>query len=85
MNDMTAQLAAQLRSNPAALCSLMQSPDGQALLQLLTQGDQGAGLRQAAQAAARGDPAQITEMVNRLMQSPQGAALAERIQRAVQK
>lgn len=85
MNDMTAQLAAQLRSNPAALHSLMQSPDGQALLQLLTQGDQGAGLRQAAQAAARGDPAQITEMVNRLMQSPQGAALAERIQRAVQK
>ena len=85
MNDMTAQLAAQLRSNPAALRSLMQSPDGQALLQLLPQGDQGAGLRQAAQAAARGDPAQITEMVNRLMQSPQGAALAERIQRAVQK
>ena len=84
MNDMTA-LAEQLRRDPAALRSLMQSPDGQALLGLLTQGDQGAGLRQAAQAAARGDPAQITEMVSRLLQSPQGAALAKRIQRAVQK
>ena len=49
MNDMTA-LAEQLKRNPAALRSLMQSPDGQALLRMLTQGDQGAGLRQAAQA-----------------------------------
>ena len=52
---------------------------------MLTQGDRGAGLQQAAQAAAQGNPAQITEMVNRLMQSPEGAALVERINRAVQK
>ena len=85
MNDMTAKLANQLKSNPAALRSLMQSPDGQALLRMLTQGDQGAGLQQAAQAAARGNPAQITEMINRLMQSPEGAALVERINKAVGK
>ena len=85
MNDMTSQLAEQLKRNPAALRSLMQSPDGQALLRMLTQGDRGAGLQQAAQAAAQGSPAQITEMVNRLMQSPEGAALVERINRAVQK
>ena len=83
MDDMTA-LAEQLKRNPAALRSLMNSPDGQALIQMLTQGDQGAELRQAAQAAARGNPAQIAGMVQRLMHSPQGAALAERIQRAVQ-
>ena len=83
MNDMTA-LAERLRRDPAALRSLMQSPDGQALLGMLTQGDQGAGLRQAAQAAARGDSAQLAGMVRQLMESPQGAALAERIQRAVQ-
>ena len=85
MNDMTAKLANQLKSNPAALRSLMQSPDGQALLRMLTQGDQGAGLHQAAQAAAKGNPAQITEMINRLMQSPEGAALVERINKAVGK
>lgn len=32
MNDMTAKLAEQLKSNPAALRSLMQSQDGQALI-----------------------------------------------------
>lgn len=85
MNDMTSKLASQLKSNPAALRSLMQSPDGQALLRMLTQGDQGAGLQQAAQAAAKGNPAQITEMINRLMQSPEGAALVERINQAVRK
>ena len=85
MNDMTAKLASQLKSNPAALRSLMQSPDGQALLRMLTQDDQGAGLQQAAQAAAKGNPAQITEMINRLMRSPEGAALVERINQAARK
>ena len=46
---------------------------------------QGPGLQQAAQAAAKGDSAQLSEMVNRLMQSPEGAALVERINKAVQK
>lgn len=85
MNDMTSRLADQLKSNPAALRSLMHSPDGQALLRMLTQGDQGAGLQQAAQAAAKGNPAQMTEMINRIMQSPEGAALVERINQAVRK
>ena len=85
MNDMTAKLAEQLKSNPAALRSLMQSQDGQALIRMLTQGDRGAGLQQAAQAAAKGNPAQLTDMINRMMQSPEGAALIERINKAVQK
>ena len=85
MKDMTAHLAQQLKADPAALRALMQSPDGQALMRMLTQGDQGAGLQQAAQSAARGDTAQLTAMVRQLMGSPQGAALAERIQKAMQK
>ena len=63
----------------------MQSPDGQALIRMLTQGDRGAGLQQAAQSAARGDTTQLTAMVRRLMGSPQGAALVERINQAMQK
>jgi hypothetical protein len=85
MDDMTARLAQQLKNNPAMLRSLMQSQDGQALMQLLTRKDQGAGLQRAAQAAANGNPAEITSMIQNLMRSPEGAALVERINKAVQK
>lgn len=85
MDDMTAKMAEQLKNNPAMLRSLMQSQDGQTLMRLLTQKDNGAGLRRAAQSAAKGNPAEITQMVQNLMQSAEGAALVERINRAVQK
>ena len=85
MDETTTRLAEQLKSNPAMLRSLMQSRDGQMLIQMLTKGDNGAGLQQAAQAAARGNTAQMAEMVQRIMQSPEGAALVDRINKAVQK
>ena len=85
MDDQMTRMIQQLKSNPAALQALMQSQDGQALIRMLTQGDRGAGLQQAAQAAAKGNPAQLTDMINRMMQSPEGAALIERINKAVQK
>ena len=85
MDNMTAQLAEQLKQNPAMLRTLMQSGDGQKLIRMLTQGDQGAGLQQAVQAASAGDSTQMVQMVKRLMESPDGAALVERINRAMQK
>jgi len=85
MDKKTAQMAERLRKDPAALKSLMQSRDGQALMQMLTQGDQGAGLQKAVQSAAKGDTAAMVQMVNRIMQSPEGAELVERINKAVQK
>ena len=85
MDESTARLAEQLKNNPAMLRSLMQSRDGQMLMQLLTQGDGGAGLQQAVQAAARGNTTQMSGMVQRIMQSPDGAALIDRINKAVQK
>lgn len=85
MDEKTARLADQLRRNPAMLKSLMQSQDGQMLMQMLTQGDQGAGLQRAVQSAARGDTTAITQMVSQIMQSPSGAELVERINKAVQK
>ena len=77
--------AAGLLKNKALLQSLMQSRDGQALMRMLTQGDQGAGLQRAAQSAARGDPAEMVKLVRQVMQSPSGAELVERINKAVQK
>lgn len=85
MDNMTAQLAEQLKQNPAMLRALMQSGDGQKLIRMLTQGDQGAGLQRAVQSASAGDTAQMVQMVKRVMESPDGAALVQRINQAVQK
>jgi len=85
MDDMTARLAKQLKNDPESLRAIMYSRDGQQLMQMLTSGDQGTGLQQAVQAAAQGNTAQITDMIRRVMRSPEGAELVERINRAVQK
>lgn len=85
MDEKSKQLMNQLRSNPAALQSLMQSQDGQELMRMLTGHDRGAALQQAAQAAARGNPAEIAKLVSQVMQNPDGAQLMERINKAVQK
>ncbi len=85
MDEKTAQMAEQLRKNPAALKSVMQSRDGQTLMQMLTQEDRGASLQKAVQSAAKGDTTAMVQMVNRIMRSPEGAELVERINRAVQK
>ena len=84
MDDMN-RIARELQKNPAALKAIMQSPDGQALMHLLTQKDQGAGLQQAVQSAMRGDTTQMTRMVQEIMQSPAGAGLVERINHSVKK
>ena len=53
MDEQTARMIQQLKSNPAMLQALMQSRDGQALMQMLSGGDRGASLQRAAQSAAR--------------------------------
>ena len=78
-------LAEQLKKDPAMLRSLMQSQDGQALMRMLTRGDQGAGLQRAAEAAAKGKPQDMVRMIQQVMRSPGGAELVERIDRAVRK
>lgn len=85
MDEKTTRLAEQLKNNPAMLQALMRSQDGQALMQMLTQGDRGAGLQRAVQSAARGNPADMVKLVNQVMQSPGGAELVARINKAVQK
>ena len=85
MDNKTAQMMNQLKNNPALLQSLIRSGDGQALMQLLTHNDQGAGLQRAVQSAAKGNPSEMVQMINRIMQSPDGAALVQRINQAIQK
>ena len=85
MDEKMAQMAEHLKQNPAMLKNLMQSRDGQALMRMLTQQDQGASLQKAAQSAAKGDPAELARMVTKMMPNPDGAALVARINEAIQK
>ena len=68
--------AQALEQNRAAISKLAQSGDAQRLMERLRQGG---GVEQAAQAAAAGDPAALMAMMDRLMHTPEGAALVDRI------
>ena len=84
MDNMVAKPAEQLKQNPAMIQALMRSQDGQKLIQMLTQGERGSGFQQAVRSASAGNPAQMMQMVQKLMQNPEGAALIDRINRALQ-
>lgn len=84
MDENTKRMMERLKANPAALRRLMQSRDGQTLMQALTRPDNGAGLQRAVQAAMRGDTNVMAELVGRVAQSLEGAALMERISRSVE-
>lgn len=85
MDEQTKRMMQQLKADPAMLQSLMQSRDGQALLGMLSAGDQGASLQKAAQSAARGNPAELMRMMNQVMQSPAGAELVQRINQSMKR
>ena len=55
MDENAKRMMDQLKADPAALRQLMQSRDGQALMQALTRPDNGAGLQRAVQAAMQGN------------------------------
>ena len=79
MDQNTAQLIEKFRRNPAMAQSLLQSGDGQKLMQMLTRQDGGAALNRAAQSAAMGNTKELAAMLSSLMQSPEGMAVLHRI------
>ena len=68
--------AQALEQNRAAISKLAQSGDAQRLMELLRQGG---GIQGAAEAAVKGDTSQLVGMMQRLMHTPEGAALVDRI------
>ena len=80
-----AELIQRLKKNPAALQSVMQSQDGQKLMQMLSGTDGGTGLNRAAAQAASGNTADMVKMLKQVMSSPEGAALVQRIGQSLQK
>ena len=85
MDHSTQQLIDKFKRNPAIAQSLLQSGDGQKLMQMLTVQDGGAALEQAAQNAAHGNTKDLAAMLSSLMRSPQGAELMKRLNDAAQK
>ena len=78
-------LLQQLQQNKNALLQLMRSPDGKRLIELLSGQNGSDQLKKAANAAAQGNTAAISAMVSHLMQSQEGAALVERINKSIGK
>ena len=85
MDEMINQLAQQMKNDPNTIRSLMQSHDGQQLIQMLTQQDNGKSLQQAIYTAKRGDPSAMASLVQQMMRSPEGADLVDRIQKTLNK
>ena len=79
------ELMEKLRQNPAALQRVMRSQDGQQLMQMLSGADGGSSLNRAAMQAAGGNTAEITKMIQNVMQSQEGAELIRRISESLQK
>ena len=63
--------------NRDAITRLAKSSDAQKLMELLQK--QSAQVKQAAQQAAAGDPAQLMAIMDQLMHSKEGAELVDRI------
>ena len=79
------ELMEKLRQNPAALQRVMHSQDGQQLMRMLSGADGGSSLNRAAMQAAGGNTAEITKMIQNVMQSSEGAELIRRISESLQK
>ena len=67
---------AKLLGNSGAVKQLLQSEDTKRMMQLL---QSKGSVQNAAQAAAKGDSAQLMGMMQQLMNTPEGAQLVERI------
>jgi len=85
LDNKTQTIIEKFKKNPAIAQAVLQSGDGQKLMQMLTAQDGGAALEQAAQNAAHGNTKDLAAMLSSLMRSPQGAELMKRLNDAAQK
>ena len=79
------EMIEKLRANPEVLQSLMSSPDGRQLLGALQGRDGGKSLSHAVGEAAGGNSEEMVCLLRRVMSTPDGNALIQRIGEALQK
>ncbi len=68
----------KIQQNKALAAQLMRSADGQKLLAMLTR-DGGAQLKNAANAASKGNTADMVRMIAQIMKSEEGSKIVHRI------
>lgn len=76
--------AANLLKNKEAIMALSNSPDAQKFIQLLKK-TSGGTLQAAADAAMKGDPSQLSKLVNEVTQSPEGAKAVSNLSQNIPK
>ncbi|MGI6497661.1 MAG: hypothetical protein ACOX0U_02260 [Oscillospiraceae bacterium] len=80
MDDfMDPQQVAKWMKNKSALLSLIQSPEGQKLAALLQQQENGSALQSTAQAAAKGDPKAISQLISQIKNNKEGMDLLSKL------
>lgn len=82
MDRKTNRLLQQAKIDPEKLQQMLNTPDGQEAVNLLTQNSQSAELQQAAQSASDGNTAEAVKLVGQFLKTPDGAALAKKISKA---
>ncbi len=85
MDAKTSAAIERLKQNKELAAQLMGSGDGKTLLSMLTQGDGGAALNHAAASAAKGDTAELSQMLQGLMNNPNAAAVMSRLSESAKK
>ena len=76
------QMIDHLRRHPELVQSVMNSRDGQRLMQCLRQG--GGRFQEASQQAEAGNTAEMLRMLQGIMSTPDGAALLRRLTQQIQ-
>ena len=75
----------RLLSDKKTLEQVAKSPDAQALAGILTKGQDPASLKKIAEDAAKGDTAQLGQLIQNIVRSPGGAELLERLSGTIDK
>lgn len=69
----------QMLNDKRVIEQVAKSPDARALASLLTQGQNEADLKRIAEKAAKGDTAQLSQLIQSVVNNPGGAELLRRL------
>ena len=85
MDAKTSAAIERLKQNKELASQRMRSGDGKTLMTLLTRDDGGAALNKAAASAAKGNTAELAQMLRGLMNDPNAAAVMSRLSESAKK
>ena len=75
----------QLLNDKKTLEQVAKSPDAQHLAGIITQGQDQASLQKIAEVAAKGDTAQLAQLIQKIVRDPKGAEMLQRLNKTIEK